>query len=195
MRGPLLSQLSASVRILAIMTLALGVAYPLAMTALAQVAFEDRADGSLVHVDGEVVGSRLIAQRFTSPAYFHPRPSAAAYDASASTGSNLGPSNPTLVETVADRVETYRDENGLDAGVSVPVDAVTASGSGLDPDISPANARLQAARVAATRGLDTDLVLALVDDHTDRRPLGVLGDDVVNVLELNIALDGLTGRP
>jgi K+-transporting ATPase ATPase C chain len=195
MRGPLLSQLSASVRILAIMTLALGVAYPLAMTALAQVAFEDRADGSLVHVDGEVVGSRLIAQRFTSPAYFHPRPSAAAYDASASTGSNLGPNNPTLVETVADRVETYRDENGLDAGVSVPVDAVTASGSGLDPDISPANARLQAARVAATRGLDTDLVLALVDDHTDRRPLGVLGDDVVNVLELNIALDGLTGRP
>lgn len=195
MRGGLMPQIVASVRILAIMTLALGLAYPLAMTALAQVAFDGRADGSLVRVDGEIVGSRLIAQRFTSPAYFHPRPSAAEFDASASMASNLGPNNPTLIEAVTDRVEAYRDENGLDGGVEVPVDAVTTSGSGLDPDISPANARLQAGRVAAARGLDVGVVLALIDDPIDRRPLGVLGDGVVNVLELNIALDRLTVQP
>jgi K+-transporting ATPase ATPase C chain len=195
MRSPLLAQLAASVRIVAVMTVALGVAYPLAVTAFAQVAVEDRADGQLVEVDGEVVGSRLIAQEFTGDEYFHPRPSAAGYDAAASSGSNLGPTNPELRHAVADRVADYRTVNGIPDGVRVPVDAVTASGSGLDPHISPANAALQAPRVAAARGLDVAVVLELVGEHTDRRPLGVLGDDAVNVLDLNIALEAGAGSP
>jgi K+-transporting ATPase ATPase C chain len=195
MRSPLLAQLAASVRIVALMTVALGVAYPLAVTAFAQVAVQDRADGQLVEVDGEVVGSRLIAQEFTGDQYFHPRPSAAGYDAAASAGSNLGPTNPDLLDTVTERVADYRTLNGVPDGVRVPVDAVTASGSGLDPDISPANAALQAPRVAAARGLALDTVLGLVDEHTERRPLGILGDDAVNVLELNVALGAATGSP
>lgn len=195
MRSPLLAQLAASVRIVAVMTIALGVAYPLAMTAFAQVAVEDRADGQLVEVDGALVGSRLIAQEFTGDEYFHPRPSAAGYDAMASSGSNLGPTNPVLLDTVAGRVAAYRSINAVPDGVRVPVDAVTASGSGLDPHISPANATLQAPRVAAARGLDLDVVLDLVDEHTARRPLGILGDDAVNVLDLNIALDAAAGSP
>lgn len=195
MRSPLLAQLAASVRIVAVMTIALGVAYPLAVTAFAHVAVEDRADGQLVEVDGEVVGSRLIGQEFTGDEYFHPRPSAAGYDASASSGSNLGPTNPELLDAVADRVADYRTLNGVSDGVRVPVDAVTSSGSGLDPHISPANAALQAPRVAAARGLDVEVVLELVDEHTDRRPLGILGDDAVNVLDLNIALDAGAGSP
>jgi K+-transporting ATPase ATPase C chain len=193
MRSPLLAQFAASIRIVAVMTVALGIAYPLAVTAFAQVAVEDRADGQLIEIDGRVVGSRLIAQEFTDTEYFHPRPSAAAYDAAASTGSNLGPTNPELLDTVADRVAVYRELNGLAADVPVPVDAVTASGSGLDPHISPANARLQAPRVAAARGVDLDIVLDLVADHTDSRPLGFLGDDAVNVVELNVALDAAAG--
>lgn len=195
MRSPLLAQLGASVRIVAVMTIALGVAYPLAVTAFAQVAVEDRADGQLVEVDGEVVGSRLIAQEFTGDQYFHPRPSAAGYDAAASSGSNLGPTNPELLDTVADRVADYRTLNGVPEGVRVPVDAVTASGSGLDPHISPANAALQAPRVAAARGLDLEVVRELVDEHTTQRPLGILGDAAVNVLDLNIALDAGAGSP
>ena len=195
MRSPLVAQLAASVRIVAVMTVALGVAYPLAVTAFAQVAVEDRADGQLVEVDGEVVGSRLIAQEFTGDEYFHPRPSAAGYGAAASNGSNLGPTSPELLDTVADRVADYRALNGVPDGVRVPVDAVTASGSGLDPHISPANALLQAPRVAAARGVDVDVVLHLIDEHTGRRPLGILGDDAVNVLDLNIALDRVAGSP
>ncbi|MFV0258655.1 MAG: K(+)-transporting ATPase subunit C [Acidimicrobiales bacterium] len=185
----MVAQLVASLRIVAVMTVVLGVVYPLAVTAFAQVAFEDRADGRLVEIDGTVVGSRLIAQEFDGEDYFHPRPSAAGYDAAASSGSNLGPTNPELIDTVAGRVADYRTLNGVPAGVAVPVDAVTASGSGLDPAISPANARLQAPRVAVARSVDLDVVLGLIDDHTDRRPLGFLGDDAVNVLELNLALD------
>ena len=195
MRSPLLAQLAASLRIVAVMTVALGVAYPLAVTAFAQVAVEDRADGQLVEVDGELVGSRLIAQEFTGDEYFHPRPSAAGYDAMASSGSNLGPTNPELLDTVADRVADYRSVNDVPDGVRVPVDAVTASGSGLDPHISPANAALQAPRVAVARGLDLDVVLELVGEHTARRPIGILGDDAVNVLDLNIALDAAAGNP
>jgi potassium-transporting ATPase KdpC subunit len=195
MRWPFVAQLSASVRIVAVMTVALGVAYPLAVTGFAQVVANDRADGQLIELDGRVVGSRLLAQAFTGIEYFHPRPSAADYDAGSSTGSNLGPTNPELLATVADRVAAYRELNGLPDGVSVPVDAVTESASGLDPHISPANARLQAPRVARARRLDLDEVLALVDEHTDRRPLGVLGDDAVNVVALNVALDTVAGRP
>ncbi len=195
MRSGLFGQLWAGVRMVAVMTLGLGVVYPLAITAFAQVVAGDRADGQLVSVDGEVVGSRLLAQEFTQPQYFHPRPSAAAYDASASAGSNLGPTNPELLDTVAERVEAYRDLNGLPDSAAVPVDAVTASGSGLDPHISPANARLQAARVAEARSLDVDAVVDLVGEHTEGRPLGILGDDAVNVIELNMALDRIGESP
>lgn len=195
MRSGLLGQLSAGIRIVAVMTFGLGVVYPLAVTAFAQVVAGDRADGQLLRVDGEVVGSSLIAQEFSEPQYFHTRPSAAGYDAASSTGSNLGPTNPELLDSVAERVTEYRDVNGLPDAVAVPVDAVTASGSGLDPHISPANARLQAERVAANRSLDLDVVTDLIDQHTDRRPLGILGDDGVNVVRLNVALDRVTGSP
>jgi K+-transporting ATPase ATPase C chain len=195
MRSGLLGQLSAGLRIVAVMTIALGVVYPLAVTAFAQVVAGDRANGQLVRVDGEVVGSSLLAQEFTEARYFHPRPSAAGYDAAASTGSNLGPTNPELLDTVAERAAAYRSVNGLPEAVAVPVDAVTASGSGLDPHISPANARLQAERVADARSLELDVVADLISEHTDRRPLGILGDDAVNVVELNVALDRITESP
>ena len=138
-----------------------------------------------------VAGSELIGQTFTAPEYFHSRPSAAGagYDGAASSGSNLGPLSPELLASVADRVAGYREENGLSGDVSVPVDAVTASASGLDPHISVANARLQAARVAQARGLTLAVVMGLIDDHTDGRSLGVLGEPGVNVVLLNLALD------
>ena len=179
---------------LLVFTLLLGVAYPLVTTAIAQVAMNHRADGSLITRDGTVVGSELIGQEFTSPQYFHPRPSAAGdgYDAMASSGSNLGPLSADLLTAVEERVAAYRQENGLTDTQTVPVDAVTASGSGLDPHISVANARLQAPRVAAQRDLDEATVLAMIDDHTDGRGLGVLGEPGVNVLELNLALDAAT---
>lgn len=195
MRSGLLGQLSAALRIVVLMTLALGVVYPVAITGFAQVVAGDRADGQLVRVDGEVVGSSLVAQEFIEPQYFHSRPSAAGYDGAASTGSNLGPTNPELLDTVAERVAEYRTINGLPDAVAVPVDAVTSSGSGLDPHISPANARLQAERIAAERSIDLDIVTDLIEQYTDRRPFGVLGDDAVNVLELNVALDRATGSP
>lgn len=186
-----LPQLSAGVRMLAVMTVALGLGYPLLMTGFAQLALADRAAGSIVEVDGVAVGSRLIGQEFTEPGYFHGRPSAIGYDAGASSGSNLGPTNPDHVAAVAEHAASYRAENGLAAEAHVPVDAVTASASGLDPHISVANAKLQAARVATDRGLSEDDVLALVEAHVDRRGMAVLGDEGVNVLELNIALDQL----
>ncbi len=168
-----------------------GLAYPLAVTGVAQVAFPNRADGSLVERDGEVVGSRLIGQVFAGEHYFHPRPSAAGegYDAMSSSASNLGPTNEALLAAVEERAAAYRSENGLGSADEVPIDALTASGSGLDPHISPANARLQAVRVAEERGLALDDVLALVDEHIDDRSLGFLGEPGVNVLELNLALD------
>lgn len=187
-------QLVPAALVLLVFTVLLGVAYPLVTTAIAQVAMSHRADGSLITRDGTVVGSELIGQAFTSPQYFHPRPSAAGdgYDSMASSGSNLGPLSPDLLSAVEERVAAYRQENGLTDTQLVPVDAVTASGSGLDPHISVANARLQAPRVAAQRDLDEATVLAMIDDHTDGRGLGVLGEPGVNVLELNLALDAAT---
>jgi len=176
---------------LVVLTVLCGLVFPLAVTGVAQAAFRDRADGSLIERNGEVVGSSLIGQQFSAPEYFHPRPSAAGagYDGAASSGSNLGPTNPDYLATVADRIEEYRRTNRLSPEVDVPADAVQASGSGLDPQISIANARLQAPRVALERNLDLDDVLDLVDHHTQARPLGILGDPGVNVLELNLALD------
>lgn len=187
------AQLLAAVRAVLVFTVLVGVAYPLAVTGLAQLAFAHEANGSLVRRDGEPVGSALIGQAFSGSGSFHPRPSAAGdgYDATASGPSNLGPTNPDLLAVVEARAADYRERNGLPATALVPVDAVTASGSGLDPHISVANARLQAPRVASARGLDVEVVLGLVDAHTDGRPLGFLGEDGVHVLRLNLALDEL----
>jgi K+-transporting ATPase ATPase C chain len=187
-------QLVPALSILLLLTVLTGLAYPLVVTGIAQAVFRDEANGSLVEREGVVVGSRLLGQAFTAPGAFHPRPSAAGhgYDAAASSGSNLGPTNAEQLAQVRDRAAAYRQENGLARDAPVPVDAVTASGSGLDPHISVANARLQAARVATARDLDVDRVLAMIDDHTDRRGFGFLGEAGVNVLALNLALDGLT---
>lgn len=170
-------------------TLLLGIAYPLAVTGAAQALAPDQANGSLVRVDGRVVGSRLIGQGFARAEYLHPRPSAAGadgYDASASSGSNLGPMNPDLIKAVAGRAAAVRGETG---GTILPADAVTASASGLDPDISPAYARLQAGRIAAARGLSVSEMERLISSHTEDRTLGVLGQPRVNVLAVNLALD------
>jgi K+-transporting ATPase ATPase C chain len=177
------------------LTLVLGIAYPLVVTGVSQAAFSRRANGSFVkNAAGRVVGSSLIGQRFTNPQYFHPRPSAAGngYDALASGASNLGPSNPKLLDDqVRPRIDDYRRENLLPSDARVPVDAVTASASGLDPHISVANARIQARRVAGARDLTLAQVLRLVASHTQSRQWGVLGEKTVNVLTLNLALDAL----
>jgi K+-transporting ATPase ATPase C chain len=188
-------QLVPGVVMLLAFTVICGLIYPAAVWAVGQVAFNDQANGSLIEdADGNVIGSELLGQPFSAPEYFHPRPSSAGsgYDGAASSGSNLGPTNPDFLATVEERVAAYREENGLPVSATVPVDAVTGSGSGLDPHISVANARIQAARVADERSLDLDVVLGLVDDHTNDRIWGVLGDPGVNVLELNLALDALT---
>ncbi len=185
------AQLLAALRAILLLTVLTGLAYPLAVTGIAQLAFGDEADGSLIERDGQVVGSRLVGQAFDGEQWFHPRPSAAGdgYDGAASSASNLGPTEAALLDAVTARVETYREVNGLSADTAVPVDAVTASGSGLDPHISLANARLQAPRVARTRGLVLADVLLLVEASTEHQVLGFLGEDAVNVLELNLALD------
>jgi potassium-transporting ATPase KdpC subunit len=174
------------------LTVLLGLVYPLAVSGASSVLFSNQARGSLVKVNGKVVGSSLLGQNFSEPKYFWPRPSAAGsdgYDGLASAGSNLGPSNDTLVDAVKERVAAYREANHLDANAMVPADAVTASASGLDPQISVANARLQAARVAEARRLPVNAVLELVAAHTQTRALGILGEDGVNVLDLNLTLD------
>ena len=174
--------------------------YPAAVWAVGQVAFKHQAQGSFVTSGGKVVGSSLIGQSFSDkdgnpiPKYFQPRPSAAGngYDPTNSGGSNLGPSNPKLWDAVKMRVIAYRQLNGLAANASVPIDAVTASGSGLDPDISVADALDQAPRVATARGIPLATVTRLVHAHTDGRAWGVLGEKTVNVVDINLALDKLT---
>lgn len=189
-------QLLTGLVVLGLLTVLCGLAYPLMVTGVATAAFPDQAAGSLVELDGRPVGSELLGQPFDGPEWFHPRPSAAGdgYDGLASGGSNLGPTSPDLEAQVTERVAAYREVNGLSGDVAVPVDAVTASASGLDPHISVANARLQAPRVAAARRLDRAEVEALVDAHTEDRPLGVLGDPGVNVLTLNLALGQVERR-
>ena len=184
-------QLVPALVILPVMTVLTGLVYPLVVTGVAQIAFGDQADGSLLWRGGRPVGSRLIGQSFTAARYFRPRPSAAgeAYDAMASGASNLGPMNPVLIAAAKERMAEYRRQNHLAAGQEVPVDAVTGSASGLDPQISPANARLQAPRVAAARGVALAVVLRILATYTDDRSLGFLGEPGVNVLQVNLALD------
>ena len=190
---------TASLVMLAIVTLALGFGYPLLVTGASQLFFRNQADGSLVYSQGKLTGSALLGQQFTDakgnplPQYFQPRPSAAGtgYNGASSGASNLGPSNPQLIALAAARAKAYRQFNGLPAGAAVPVDAVTASGSGLDPDISVANALDQAARVARARHLSPARVVALVHQHTAGAQWGFLSEPVVNVLSINLALDGL----
>jgi K+-transporting ATPase ATPase C chain len=179
-------------------TLLLGVAYPLAVTGLAQVLFRDKANGQLLERDGKLVGSRIIGQAFSSPGYFRSRPSAAGtgYDAANSAGTNLGPTNRKLVDAVKAAADAARKENPDGAGCevrgaacAVPVDLVTSSASGLDPHVSPAAAAFQVPRVARERGVPEAGVRQLVEAHSEGRQLGVLGEPVVNVLELNLALD------
>ncbi len=165
--------------------------YPLILWALSQGLFPHQANGSLVIRKGTVVGSALLAQGFNDPKYFHPRPSAAGqgYDAASSGGSNLGPLSKKLIDTVQQRVKDYRTENNLSPDARVPVDAVTASGSGLDPHISVENALLQAGRVAKVRGIGKDLLHKLIESRTEGRDLGIFGEPGVNVLMLNLDLD------
>ena len=189
-------QLVPALAVFLFFTVLVGVVYPLAVTGVAGIAFPSKSQGSLVRRGNVVVGSRLIGQAFSGPRYFQSRPSAAGkgYDGAASGASNLGPSNPLLLADVRARAAAYRRFNGLAANTPVPVDAVTASASGLDPEISPTNARLQAPRVARARGLPLTQVLALIQSHTANRSLGFLGEPGVNVLELNLAFDSVKGR-
>lgn len=184
-------QLRPAVVVLVAMTVLCGFVYPMVVTAVTQVAFHDRANGSLMKHNGKPVGSNLLGQSFVGSQWFHPRPSAAGsgYDALASSGSNLGPLNPDFLKTVAKRVAAYRSENGLSADASVPVDAVTASASGLDPHISVANALLQAPRIAAARKIEESVVVRAIDGAIAAPALGFLGDGGVNVLRANLALD------
>src|ERR1700748_3770758 len=199
MRSGILRQGSVSIAALVIATVALGVVSPLVVTVISQLFCHDKANGSLVYSGGKLVGSALLGQSFTDakgnplPRYFQPRPSNAGegYDGASSGASNLGPSNPTLINDVAERGRAYRQFNHMAPDASVPVDAVTASGSGLDPDISIQNALDQAPRVAQARHLPVARVLSVLHQHTTPAQWGFLSEPDVNVLQLNLALDGL----
>jgi potassium-transporting ATPase KdpC subunit len=187
----MLRQLIPGVRIALALTVLTGFLYPGVVTGLCQLLFRQQANGSLIFQDGRVVGSSLIGQNFSRPEYFHPRPSSAGtdgYDATLSGGSNLGPTSRKLIDRVKGDVEKFRKENPAYHGL-IPADMVTASGSGLDPHISPASVQAQAARVAEARGLPLDQVRQLIAGHTEGPSLGILGDPRVNVLQLNLDLD------
>jgi potassium-transporting ATPase KdpC subunit len=177
-----------------VFTIVCGLVFPLVVTGLANVIFPHQSQGSLIVQNGQVVGSELIGQNFSKPEYFHPRPSAAGngYDAANSGGSNLGPTSQKLMDQIRDRVAAYRTENDLSESARIPADAVMASASGLDPQISSANARLQAARVARARNVDVAAIHRLIAAHTHGRQFGILGEPRVNVLELNLALNRIT---
>lgn len=191
----MLNHIRPAVVMIALFTGVLGVAYPFAVTGVAQTVFSEQADGSLVRDKaGKVVGSALVGQTFAEPVYLHPRPSAAGdgYDASSSSGANLGPLNPDLIARVKTEADALRAETGA---AVIPADAVTASASGLDPHISPAYARLQAARIAQARGVAVQEVSKVIEQHVEGRTLGVLGQPRVNVLLTNMALDARLPRP
>lgn len=172
-----------------------GLVFPLTLTGIAQILFPVQANGSMVKADGHVIGSLLIAQKWSGRAYFHPRPSANDYDANNSGGTNLGPTNPQLTEGakgfegVKELAESYRKENGLNRSALIPADAVTRSSSGLDPDISIENAEIQAKRIAKARSIPFDVVIRMISQRTQHRFLEVFGANCVNVLQLNLALD------
>lgn len=193
MGGRTLKALAVSLRVMVVMTVATGIVYPLVVLGIAQGLYPGKADGSLVEADGRVVGSELAAQTFTDPRYVVSRPSATDYAADATSFANLGPDQVTLKDEVDARIQEVLDREGpYVTGLTrdqIPVDMVTTGASGIDPHISVANADLQAARVAAVRGISVERVLDLIDDNTDGRALGVLGEPGVNVLTLNIALD------
>ena len=187
--------LTTSVICLFILTIILGVVYPAVIYGIGQLFFKARADGSLVYSQNNVVGSDLIAQSFTQPKYFHPRASNAGdkgYDGANSSGSNLGPTSKKLAEVIKKRSEQYRLDNQLSQSTPLPADAITSSGSGLDPHISVANARLQAQRIALARGVEKSCVDHLIDKHTEGLFLGLFGQKRINVLRINLALDAIT---
>ncbi|MBV8833516.1 MAG: potassium-transporting ATPase subunit KdpC [Acidobacteriaceae bacterium] len=187
----MLQQLAPALKMTVVLTVLTGLVYPGVITGLCELMFRHQANGSLIVQNGTVIGSSLLGQNFTRPEYFHPRPSAAGndgYDPLASGGSNLGPTNQKLYDRIKTAAEQFRKENPAYSG-PIPADALTASGSGLDPDISIANARVQAARVANTRGTSVERIEGLLDSAIDGRDLGFLGEPRVNVLKLNLALD------
>lgn len=186
----MLSQLWPALRINIFLTILLGIGYPLVVTGISQILFPHQANGSLITKNGQVIGSELLGQNFSKPEYFQPRPSAAGngYDPTASGGSNYGPTNQKLIDRVKASVEQFHKDNPDFKG-PIPADLLTASGSGLDPDISPASAAAEVPRVAKARGISVDQLNQLVAEHTTPAELGILGEPRVNVLDLNLALD------
>ena len=188
----MLSELKPAILITIVLKILTGLLYPLAITGAAQALFRKQANGSLIEMNGRTIGSELIGQNFTKPEYFHPRPSAAGngYDAANSGGSNLGPTNPALADRLTKDAAQFRKDNPDYTG-AIPADAITTSASGLDPDITPANADAQAARVAKARNMSLDTVRRVIAAHTQGRDFGFLGEPRVNVLKLNLALDAV----